>query len=293
MIQRNQIYNLEEYGKYNFTFSFCNSNHFLGDYHFRDTRSTARLFIVLNEGKGGGFVSSGDSKIQNRHSPKQSMKNGNHIELKTGVVVIIPCDIFLTMHFPNDMVLLSFHFNAFNLLGQELFKNYNKLYCIRESEKWITPIQSIFNTNKNPARELSLRHLLISLCFDVAADENLISKINDPRFSQFENMFVLLESRPPAAVTIADLAAATGKEISTLSKSFKKQFQMTLKDFLTARTVTFVKNEIVYTAKSMREISNDAGFADEFYFSKFVKKHTGLSPSHLREQNLEAFSVRS
>ncbi|NVO07838.1 MAG: AraC family transcriptional regulator, partial [Rhodoferax sp.] len=44
----------------------------------------------------------------------------------------------------------------------------------------------------------------------------------------------------------------------------------------------------VYTSASIKQLSFALGFADETYFGRFFRKHTGLSPREFRAQALES-----
>ncbi|MFA7584396.1 MAG: helix-turn-helix domain-containing protein [Proteiniphilum sp.] len=43
------------------------------------------------------------------------------------------------------------------------------------------------------------------------------------------------------------------------------------------------RHELKFTDKSVKEVGFELGFNTPDYFTYFVKKHTGLSPSQLRK----------
>ncbi|NSW89572.1 MAG: helix-turn-helix transcriptional regulator [Firmicutes bacterium] len=45
------------------------------------------------------------------------------------------------------------------------------------------------------------------------------------------------------------------------------------------------KEELLTSNSSIKEIAYKLKFSDEFYFSRFFKKHTGIPPSKYRIQN--------
>ena len=63
----------------------------------------------------------------------------------------------------------------------------------------------------------------------------------------------------------------------------KKYFGKTLTEMIFERIIIEAKRELYLTSKSIREIAFELGFSDEFYFSRFFKNSTDISPSLYRE----------
>ncbi|MCB4235521.1 helix-turn-helix domain-containing protein [Kaistella anthropi] len=55
--------------------------------------------------------------------------------------------------------------------------------------------------------------------------------------------------------------------------------------FITDSIINEAKINLLDNNTSIKEIANQLGFADQYTFGKFFKKHTGLSPKHYRLEN--------
>lgn len=78
----------------------------------------------------------------------------------------------------------------------------------------------------------------------------------------------------------ANLLNTNARNLASLSK---KYFDKTITNLITERIIIEAKRELYLTSKSIREIAFDLGFSDEFYFSRFFKNCTDISPSLYRE----------
>ncbi|MCG2462797.1 AraC family transcriptional regulator [Flavobacteriaceae bacterium F89] len=78
----------------------------------------------------------------------------------------------------------------------------------------------------------------------------------------------------------ADILAISPKALAKLTKTY---FNKTLTDLISERIVIEAKRELYLTNKSVKEISYELGYNDEYYFSRFFKKNAEVSPQIYRE----------
>jgi len=70
---------------------------------------------------------------------------------------------------------------------------------------------------------------------------------------------------------------------NTLSKKIKLIFNKTPSQIIQERVILEAKKQIHLTHRSIKEIAAELNFNDEFHFSKYFKKYTGVSPSFFRK----------
>ena len=80
-----------------------------------------------------------------------------------------------------------------------------------------------------------------------------------------------------------DYADALNLSPKALAKISKDYFNKTLTSVISERIIIEAKRELYLTNKSIKEIGGELGYEDEFYFSRFFKKHTNISPSTYRK----------
>ena len=68
----------------------------------------------------------------------------------------------------------------------------------------------------------------------------------------------------------------------TLAKISKTYFNKTLTDLISERIIIEAKRELYLTSKTVKQIAYELGFNDEYYFSRFFKKNSNISPKLYR-----------
>jgi AraC-like DNA-binding protein len=69
----------------------------------------------------------------------------------------------------------------------------------------------------------------------------------------------------------------------TLAKVSKSHYNKTLSNIINERIIIEAKRELYLTNKAVKEIAYELGYEDEYYFSRFFKVNTNVSPQKYRE----------
>lgn len=80
-----------------------------------------------------------------------------------------------------------------------------------------------------------------------------------------------------------DYAEALHISPKALGKMSKSHFNKTLTTLISERIIIEAKRDLYLTNKTIKEIASDLGYEDEFYFSRFFKKNTSVTPSLFRK----------
>lgn len=86
-------------------------------------------------------------------------------------------------------------------------------------------------------------------------------------------------------LSVEDVVNAVGKSRSHISRLFKKEIGVSLKDFITNRKLEESKNLLAYTDKPISEISEYLCFSSQSYFQNVFKKKYAITPHEYRKVN--------
>ena len=83
-------------------------------------------------------------------------------------------------------------------------------------------------------------------------------------------------------ITLSKLSRALHCSTVTLTESFRREYGMTIMEYVGKERIRLAKELLLSENYSIREIGEQCGFPDAEYFSRFFKSHVGVSPSRWR-----------
>ncbi|WP_353164552.1 helix-turn-helix domain-containing protein [Empedobacter brevis] len=110
-----------------------------------------------------------------------------------------------------------------------------------------------------------------------------ISEVNSERIDHLSDFQHVLETHFIKEKSVSFYADYFNLSVDAFSKKMKNKFGKTPSVLIQERMILEAKKKLHLTHKSVKEIANELGFADEFYFSRFFKKHVHISPKKFRD----------
>lgn len=85
-------------------------------------------------------------------------------------------------------------------------------------------------------------------------------------------------------LTLTDIANDLGRSTSYVRKHFRKDTGMAIGEFITRSKLEEAKTLLIYSEKTLAEISFDLCFSSQSYFQRLFKKEYGMTPAQFRRQ---------
>ena len=104
------------------------------------------------------------------------------------------------------------------------------------------------------------------------------------REEKYQRLFHYIEtSRAPALLSVNSLADFAGMRREVFSRNFTREIGMTPKEYLIRHLMAKASSLLLNPNMRISEVAKRLGFNDEFYFSRFFKHNSGLSPTEFRK----------
>ncbi|MBN1184963.1 MAG: helix-turn-helix domain-containing protein [Bacteroidales bacterium] len=184
----------------------------------------------------------------------------------------------------------TFFQDNFFIYRFQFFHNNNNSYALECKQDFLTSLIDtckLINTELGNLQEDS-HHFLRSILY------NILIQINRKFIEQYglsDNLFQnnlglqfkqLLEAKIRNYQRVEDYADFLRISRAHLNNISKKTFGLNISVLIKEKLLTEIKRELLFTNKSIKEISFEMNFSDISNFIRFFKKYTGIKPNEYR-----------
>jgi len=172
-----------------------------------------------------------------------------------------------------------------------LFYGTNSIPTLQPSEQDLAILETVWKmlviemkSNDNLQQEMlqmMLKRILI-LCTRIYKSQANFSAIETSQVDIIRDFNFLVEQHFKEKHTVTEYATLLNKSPKTLSNLFKKLNSKTPLQMIQERIMLEARRLLRYSDKPISEVGYDVGFSDIQSFSRFFKKHQGVSPTEFR-----------
>lgn len=262
---------------------YCNGRKFRepGQFNGKMARTLNHYELILICNGKGSF------KIRNRQYP-----------VKKGMLLIISPDVPYSIELDNTIPVgvLTIHFSFAGItfndgkwkvndkvqvpLGQPVqeLKDY---YHIEEQFQKLVDCWN----EKLPGYEFSARTMFQQLIIEIMQNRNQQSQ-GDGTSLKVEKIIQYMHQNISAKVTLPELSKLVHMAPAYMSRAFKETTGYTIIEYFNKLKIDKSKELLIEGNKKVKEVAQELGFADEFYFSRMFKKYEGITPSQFNSRIL-------
>jgi len=224
-----------------------------------------RLYFILD---GSGYVYAG----------------GERTKLRPGNAYLIPANICYSYGCDDYMEKLFIHFSLNIIPQKELLSEIGQIIEIKMTVHEIEDMEKIFH-NQNITSSLFLKGYLYQMLFKAVSLSDVQIERDICLFKKYQKLYTYITNNLYADTRVAQICQNTGYSQRHISYSFKKDMGQTIKEYITQLLLDEIKHLLIFTDMPIKNISSKLHFTDEFYCSRYFKKHMGISPRDYREMH--------
>lgn len=196
-----------------------------------------------------------------------------------------------TLQFHGDFYCIEYHRTEVACNGL-LFNNIYIQPCITLADKDIRVFENLLNDideefKQDAPSEIVLRsYLQLFLAKSSSIKVKLIDNHTEPKEKdeQMERFRQLLDEHYLTLHKPNDYAQLLAMSPNNFTKRCTRYFKKTPSQLIQERIILEAKKQLHLTRQSIKEIAYALKFEDEFYFSRFFKKVTKVSPQTFRDK---------
>ncbi|WP_145409892.1 helix-turn-helix transcriptional regulator [Paenibacillus xylanexedens] len=134
---------------------------------------------------------------------------------------------------------------------------------------------------RTPINLLKLKALFFQFVYE------LLSQLNEQNFllvppDRVAQTVQYLDMNYMKPIRLDELADVAGYSTSHLSLLFKERTGLSLVEFLIRKRISSAKELLVSTGMTIKDVAEQVGYKDVYYFSRLFRKHAGDSPMQYR-----------
>ena len=213
-------------------------------------------------------------------------ETGEQLEMKPGHLYFFSCGFPLAFHFREGTGFFAFHFNLRYCAYQDVFLSERFMRELYDPE-FIKVLETEFKNASDISAAFLIKGLLFQKVSKIFPKEKQLFR--EDSFHKYRELFEYISKHVSAKLTVAELAEVSGMTRDLLSKNFSRDIGIPLKKYLS--NILLSRAELLLRNKELtvREIARLLNFNDEYYFSHFFRRQTGLAPGQYRKQQIEIF----
>lgn len=222
--------------------------------------------------------------------------NGTEIHPSKGQLYLLPSKTTQVFFTNPDRPYRKYycHFEL-NCQNQDLFEFIRLPFCVdtKDFDQASMLFQKMIcacNSNDITASIMAKQAVFNLLVYYMeCCPEGSISQIENKEDTPLNNAITFATQHLDQPITVQQMAEISGYHPSHFAKLFQKRLGVTPLQFILRQKTKRATELLTSTDLPVSSIAESLGFANQFYFSSFFKKQTGMTPSQYRNVYLRSY----
>ncbi len=206
---------------------------------------------------------------------------GKEMVLEPGKAYLLPAGLPCSYYCNGSLSLLFFHFNLSRPDQSDLLQTVTQPTVVDFPAAQFVHLQGICE-KPGYAEAFGATCAIHDIILEMRQKYGLQWDDGHSYSNRINAVIATINQNLSSQLRMEDLAQQCYISPSYLARQFRQEVGMTVKQYINMQLVKTAQWQLSHTASSVEEISSNLGFCNQFYFSKFFKKHCRVSPLQYR-----------
>ena len=202
--------------------------------------------------------------------------------LEPGFVYLAPCGMKYGFYGTDSVKKLFFHINLmFSEDECDAFSGYGHFIRLPRSVSYIERLSEGF-LSQDPAEHMAIKSEL----YRTVCEALRLVREGDEKMARYSPPIAraigYVQRNLNAKLTVSEIAEAIFCSKSKLSALFREEMGQSVARYIDDLLMSEAQTMLLYSNRSVGQISNRLGFCDQFYFSRCFAKRFSVSPTQFR-----------
>lgn len=202
--------------------------------------------------------------------------------LRPGFLYLIPNGLYYDYFCEDRLEKVYFHVNVRMQDGFDLFNGCKACYQLSVGQERIAAVKQLFQS-KSQTDYIALQGELYSAAAAFVREAGVEEKMKRNYSELVLQLFSLLPKLPLSA-SVREIAGVLNVSESTLAKRFRRETGMSIGSYREQLIMGRARQRLASGEQSIGEISEELGFCDQFYFSRYFKERQDETPSSYKRR---------
>lgn len=210
---------------------------------------------------------------------------GRQIKLEKNKAYLVPLNIKFRYWCADYLEKFYIHFLLKTHSSYDVFELYKPVAFDLPTDRMLNRLVETFSDNDEKGIVRFKNHLLTQIAaFIGEKTDDYDKKIRAG--AKYNKLFEYVENNLSARLSVKDLAGLMNYTPQYLSMIFKADMGESLKSHLMEKIFRKAQELLINTDKHIKEVAFLLGFQDQYYFSKFFSRKSGLTPKEYRKNKM-------
>ncbi len=216
--------------------------------------------------------------------------NGTKIPISAGDIFVVGNNVKCSWEYTQKSVEITqlFYLQLGN--AEDLFSHLKKPIILNNRHIDTHKMQKLFE-EETPYSAIEMKNITFSYVTEFLKIAEIDLREYIDIVKKYEKVFSYINDNLSMKLKLSEIAESTSYSIGFLTKSFVKDSKTTVKSYIHNKLMAQAEQLLIYSELPVSQISEQLGFCELSYFTRWFKKKKSCTPSEYRKNMRPEFRI--